>query len=110
MVLKRVVFVCGGAWLLYGCVGPTAWVEPIDLKTVPVEERAAAAAVKIFETGQTAPDGLTPLGDVQATSCKNKTWDPPATKGAALQQIRRTRPVMARPSRYDGSRLRLCGR
>lgn len=88
MLLERVVIVCAGSALLCGCVGPRPWVAPIDLKAVPVEERAASSAVKIFETGQTAPNRLTVLGDVQATSCKNKTWDPPATKGVALQQLR----------------------
>lgn len=87
-MLGRVLLACAVSTSLGGCVGPRGWVEPVDLKAVPMEERAAASAVRIYETGQAPPSQLTALGDVRATSCKNKTWDPPATKGDALQQLR----------------------
>lgn len=28
------------------------------------------------------------IGNLQAVSCQNKVWDPPATKGEALEQLR----------------------
>lgn len=75
------------ALLVTGC-GP--FVSVTDLQTVPPAMIAEASRVRVYQFGssQEVPEVVEYLGPVEAYSCKNLMWDPPASKGDALQQLR----------------------
>lgn len=69
-----------------GCVGPL--VPVIDLKGVNRQDLIGSQKIRTYVVGQMPPDGFTVLEPLEAWSCKNKTWDRPATKGNALRQLK----------------------
>lgn len=72
---------------LAGC-GPNAQLGFIDINKVPSDEMKRSYQVEVYEGSTKHPEVIAHLSNLQATSCKNMTWDPPATKGNALQQLR----------------------
>jgi uncharacterized protein YbjQ (UPF0145 family) len=62
--------------------------EHVDVSEVSSQEMTAAFKVQVFESDIDVAQVASYVGSMQATSCKNKVWDPPATKGNALQQLR----------------------
>ena len=74
--------------LAAGCVGPL--VPVIDLKSVSPEKLQESQKVQIFTVGATPTDLPIEahLGEITVYSCKNKVWDPPASKGNALAQLK----------------------
>ncbi len=49
-----------------------------------------ASAIRVYQFGsnEAKPQIAEYLGPVEAYSCKHLLWDPPASKGNALQQLR----------------------
>lgn len=70
-----------------GC-GPRVPVE--NLKLVNNAELKNALKLKIFtlESSRQPEKKFDIISIVEAYSCKNKTWDPPASKGDALKRLR----------------------
>jgi uncharacterized protein YbjQ (UPF0145 family) len=62
--------------------------EHMDVSEVSKDEMTAAFKVQVFESDVALANVASYVGSMHATSCKNKVWDPPATKGDALQQLR----------------------
>jgi hypothetical protein len=48
----------------------------------------ASQRIRIYQSGKVPPSGYREIGPVKAWSCKNKTWDPPATKENAIKQLK----------------------
>ena len=68
--------------------GPRPGAVPLKMIQVPPDEAKAALAIRVFELGSLPPSTSRIIGEVHATSCKNKTWQPPSSKGDALAQLR----------------------
>ncbi len=61
-----------------------------NVSETPQEKLQEAYKIKIFTTGsdKSNPKISEYLGDITAYSCKHMTWDPPASKGNALTQLK----------------------
>lgn len=66
------------------------FVPVTDVSKVPPEQLQLAYAIKVYTTEQSGQYGEIEeyLGDITAYSCKHLMWDPPASKGDALTQLR----------------------
>src|SRR6476661_3981171 len=70
-----------------GCIG--ALVPVVDLKEIPHEKLERSYKIQIYALGGSTPPPIEAhLGEASAYSCKNLLWDPPATKGNALTQLK----------------------
>ena len=69
-----------------GCIGPL--VPVIDMANVDPQTLQASQRIRIYQSGQVPPLGYREIGPVKAWSCKNQTWDPPATKENAIKQLK----------------------
>jgi hypothetical protein len=75
-----------GVFVLAAC---SAFVDVVDVNTVPQAQRAAASQVRIFMVGQGSQSPQSKyIGPVEAYSCKNKLWDKPASQANALEQLK----------------------
>ena len=85
--VQRIFLILITGLLLSSC-GPK--VDVINLKTVEPEVLAKASRVQIFklDNAQPKPEIDQYLGELTAYSCKHLTWDPPASKGDALKQLK----------------------
>jgi hypothetical protein len=72
--------------ILVGCVGPLVPVKKIN--ELPLEERRAVIGLPIYNESQLVGKEYTVLNLVEGISCKNKTWDPAATKTDAVNQAK----------------------
>jgi uncharacterized protein YbjQ (UPF0145 family) len=70
---------------LSGC---GAMVPTIKIAEMPIEQRRAVNALEILNTNQLIGKNYSIITIVEGISCKNKTWDPPATKTDALFQTK----------------------
>lgn len=89
LIFSTVLFVVG-------CVGPLVPVAKID--ELPIEERRAVLGLPIYNESQLAGKEYTVISLVEGISCKNKTWDPAATKTDAVNQAK----YWAREQRAEG--------
>jgi hypothetical protein len=69
-----------------GCIGPL--VPVIDMANVDPQDLQASQRMQIYEKGEKPPLGYKEIRSVQAWSCKNKTWEPTATKENAIKQLK----------------------
>lgn len=69
--------------LLAGCVGPRVPVTNVDAAT----SSQLNNSVKVVE-GPALPSNAKTLGPVQATSCKNKAWQPSPSNENAITQLK----------------------
>jgi hypothetical protein len=81
ILLKIIVTV-----FLTGCVGPL--VPVVDLANVDSQEIQASQRMQTYIKGERPPLGYKEVRSVQAWSCKNKLWEPPATKENAIKQLK----------------------
>ena len=70
---------------LVGACGPL--VDVTDVSEVSPEILAQATRVQTFTLEQGSPQNFTVVAPISAYSCKNKLYDPPASKGDALIQL-----------------------
>ena len=75
---------------LFALCGCGTFVPVMDVSTVPKETMQQAYRVKVFETNSTTnyPEITEYIGSITAYSCKHMLYDPPASKGDALIQLR----------------------
>ena len=73
----------GEAW--FGCA---PFVPVIDLTGVHQQDLIKSQKIRTYIVGQMPPDEFTVLEPLEAWSCKQQSWDPPATKGNALRQLK----------------------
>ncbi len=73
--------------LISGC---STYVPVTDVSKTPKATIQQAYKVKIYtiDSSKAQPEILTHLGNITAYSCKHLAWDPPASKGNALLQLR----------------------
>jgi hypothetical protein len=83
-VQLRAYFLSIFPMLLLGCAPR---VPVTDVATVDSAERANSATIQIFVLGQQPPKVQRVIGNIDAFSCKHMMWDPPASKGNALEQL-----------------------
>jgi hypothetical protein len=72
--------------LMGGCVGPLVPVKKIG--ELPAEERRVVLALPIYNESQLVGKEYSVINLVEGISCKNKTWDPAATKTDAVSQVK----------------------
>ena len=63
---------------------------PIDMATVPIQERADSAAVAIFFTKQETPSGTKTIAPVSSLSCQRTVSDNQSTGDDAITQLKLT--------------------
>lgn len=85
--MKAGIFASTAAFLLMGC-GAGQYADKINVSKLPPEEQRAALAIKVYDQATGTPQYSEIVEEVQAISCQNKMWDPPATKADALRQLR----------------------
>jgi hypothetical protein len=80
-MIKQVLMFSVVIFVLLGCVGPLVTIEKVDTNIIP--------NVTLYEddTILKNPD-IMAVGVVNATSCKNLLWDPPATIENCHDQLR----------------------
>lgn len=71
--------------LLASC-GP--FVEVQDMAQLTIADKKSAMSLPIYNENQLRPDAYVILNIVEGISCKNMTWDPPATKIDAINQTK----------------------
>jgi hypothetical protein len=86
MLVMRVSLLLSALLILVSCVGPRVPVKKID--ELPLEERRAVLGLPIYNESQLAGKEYTVINLVEGISCKNKTWDPAATKTDAINQVK----------------------
>ena len=86
MLVMRASLLLFALLILVGCVGPRVPVKKID--ELPLEERHAVLGLPIYNESQLAGKEYTVINLVEGISCKNKTWDPAATKTDAINQVK----------------------
>jgi uncharacterized protein YbjQ (UPF0145 family) len=69
-----------------GCIGPL--VPVIDMANVDPQALQASQRIRIYQSEKLPPSGYREIGPVKAWSCKNKTWEPAATKENAIKQLK----------------------
>ena len=72
--------------MLVACVGPRVPVK--NIAELPLEERRAVLGLPIYNESQLVGKEYTVINLVEGISCKNKTWDPAATKTDAINQVK----------------------
>jgi uncharacterized protein YbjQ (UPF0145 family) len=70
---------------LIGCFGPNPKLRVTDIAALPESTAQTADAIQVLSA---APEGVSVLGAIEATSCKNKLWEPEPTEANALAQLR----------------------
>jgi uncharacterized protein YbjQ (UPF0145 family) len=85
--MKKILLIVIAGLILSSC-GPR--VDVINFKTVEPSVLAKASRVQIFklDNAQPKPEIDQYIGEITAYSCKHLTWDPPASKGDALKQLK----------------------
>ena len=85
--MKKIVLGLVLGLLLVSC-GPT--VDVIKTSKVHPDTLAKASRVQIFvlDNVKQKPEIDQYIGELVAYSCKNMSWDPPASKGDALKQLK----------------------
>ena len=73
--------------VLVAC-GPRSQLDHIDMSKQAPQDVAGSFSVRTYEGSSPHPNVSSFIESIHATSCKNLAWDPPATKGNALQQLR----------------------
>ena len=85
--MHKLVLILLSSIILSGC-GPK--VDVLDLSTVDQKILSEASKVQIFklDNAQPKPEIEKYVGEITAYSCKHLSWDPPASKGDALKQLK----------------------
>ena len=85
--MKKLLGILFLGLLLTSC-GPR--VKVINLTDLSPEVLAEASKVQVFRLDNPTPkpDIEKYVGEITAYSCKHMTWDPPASKGNALTQLK----------------------
>ena len=85
--MHKVVLILLSSIILSSC-GPK--VDVLDLSTVDQKILTEASKVQIFklDNAQPKPEIEKYVGEITAYSCKHLSWDPPASKGDALKQLK----------------------
>ena len=86
MLIVRASFILSALLILVGCVGPLVPVKKIG--ELPLEERRAVVWLPIYNESELVGKEYTVINLVEGISCKNKTWDPAATKTDAINQAK----------------------
>ena len=81
--MKKIVFILAAS--LWGCV---PLIPVVKMSDISKEERHQLASVGIYTQTQLIGKKYTSLKSVEGNSCKNKLWDPAATKSDAIHQVR----------------------
>lgn len=72
--------------ILAGCVGPLVPVKNMD--ALDLVTKRSALSLPIYNESQLAQKKYSVMNVVEGISCKNKTWDPGATKINAINQAK----------------------
>ena len=85
--MRKLVLILLSSLILSSC-GPK--VDVLDLSTVDQKILTKASKVQIFklDNAQPKPEIKEYVGEITAYSCKHLSWDPPASKGDALKQLK----------------------
>lgn len=83
----RTGLICVALLIISAC-GPMPQIQNINMAEVSADESQSALAVRVFDQTLSPPKFDKALGEIEATSCKNKLWDKPSTRGDALAQLR----------------------
>lgn len=81
--MKKIIFIL--VISLGGC-GP--FVPVVKMSDISAQERHALANVAIYNQTQLLNKKFKIINIVEGISCKNKTWDPAATRSDAIHQAR----------------------
>ena len=85
--MHKLVLILLSSIILSSC-GPK--VDVLDLSTVDQKILTEASKVQIFKLDNAQPklEIEKYVGEITAYSCKHLSWDPPASKGDALKQLK----------------------
>ena len=79
-------------FLFFGCVivfaGCGSYVPTVNLHELSAAQRHEINSVEVFDTQLLSRANYKILDIAEGHSCQNKTWDPPATRVAAIQQLK----------------------
>jgi len=83
--MRKWIIAAVAVMALNGC---GAFVPVVKLDELPPEKKQAMRSVKILSSTQPLDEKSEVVGIVEGNSCQNKTWDPPASRTAAIDQIK----------------------
>ena len=83
--MKQILLI-GICLLAFSCVGPLVPVIKID--KLPLNEKRNVLSLAIYNESQLINKKYKIINIVEGISCKNKTWDPAATKTDAINQAK----------------------
>ena len=85
--MHKLVLILLSSLILSSC-GPK--VDVLDFSTIDQKILTEASKVQIFklDNAQPKPEIEKYVGEITAYSCKHLSWDPPASKGDALKQLK----------------------
>jgi len=82
--MLRLIGIVVAMGLSCGCYGPFVSVAHVD----EASASALANTIKIYSPADLTGADYLSVGVIDATSCRNKAWDPPATEADAVSQLR----------------------
>ena len=99
-------------YLIFGCVivltGCGSYVPTVDLGELSAAQRHKINSVEIVDAQMLSRTNYKILNFAEGHSCQNKMWDPPATRVAAVQQLKYFAWEMG-GERYFGHQVRRSG-
>ena len=82
----RILALSATLGILAGCVGPL--VPVVNIEKLTPKDRHETLSLPIYNEGQLTGKKYTIVNVVEGISCKNKTWDHPATRTDAITQAK----------------------
>lgn len=83
--MSRISIIFGFVIVLASC---GSFVPTVNLHELSAAQRHEINSVEIFDTQLLSRANYKILDIAEGHSCQNKTWDPPATRVAAIQQLK----------------------
>ena len=65
-----------------------SFVPVVKLDELPTQQKNQLQSIKIYDSSQLQGKKYEVLNFVEGNSCKNKMWDPAATRSAAVDQVK----------------------
>lgn len=65
-----------------------SFVPVVKIDELPAQQKNQLQSIKIYDSSQLQGKKYEVLNFVEGNSCKNKMWDPAATRSAAVDQVK----------------------
>ncbi len=82
--------------------GCGAFIPVVNIKDLPPEQIHALRSIPIYNSVQLIDKDFQVITIIEGNSCQNKLYDPPATRTAAIEQLKRVFKTLCQPTSLIG--------